>query len=80
MKFVEVLEAIFAGGSTCPTHVINEGADIAIDLSSSKSANSSRYTLSAFSKSCTTDSPPDPPVVLHISEDDVVAVEFDYIF
>lgn len=40
VRELEVLEAI--DGSTWPPHVIREGADIAIDLSSSKSANSSR--------------------------------------
>ena len=74
-KEVDVLEV--PGWSNCP-HVINAGADMAIDRSSSKSANSSRYTLSAFSKSCPTDIPPDPLVVLHISEVAVVVAGFDY--
>ena len=38
----EVLDAILGDWSTCPPQDINEGADIAIDRSSSRSANSSR--------------------------------------
>ena len=76
---VMFLDAILGVWSVGPPQDIKEGADIAMDLSSNRSANSSRYTLSAFSKSWTADKPPDPPVVLHISDDVVVVVEFDYI-
>ena len=74
---VMFLDAILGVWSVGPPQDIKEGADIAMDLSSNRSANSSRYTLSAFSKSWTAGNPTDPPVVLQIAVAVVVLVEFD---